>query len=87
MKIDVLEKKKDKLKINLNDLTFVNLINEILWKGRIGYSAYSVDHPYLSKPVLVVNSKDPKKSLIDSAETVIADTKDLRKKFQHAMKS
>jgi DNA-directed RNA polymerase subunit L len=86
MKIDVLEKKKDKLKISLSNLTFVNLLNENLWKGRIGYSAYAVDHPYLSKPVLVVNSKDPKRSLLDAAEQIILDVKELRKKFQHAKK-
>ncbi len=86
MKIDVLEKKKDRLKISLSNLTFVNLINEKLWKGKINYSAYAVDHPYLSKPVLVVKSTDPKKSLLDAAEQIIADAKDLRKKFQHAKK-
>ena len=86
MKIDVLEKKKDRLKISLSNLTFVNLINEKLWKGKINYSAYSVDHPYLSKPVLLVKSTDPKKSMLNAAEQIIADTKDLRKKFQHAKK-
>ena len=87
MKIDVLQKRKDSLKINLNDLTFVNLLNENLWKEHIKYSAYSVDHPYLSKPVLIVNSTDPKKSLLNAAEQVIADTKELRKKFQHVIKA
>ena len=86
MKIDVLEKKKDRLKISLSNLTFVNLINEKLWKGKVNYSAYSVDHPYLSKPVLLVKSTDPKKSLLNAAEQIIADAKDLRKKFQHAKK-
>lgn len=87
MRVTVLEKDKDKLKIELDDLTLVNLINENLWKGRINYSAYSVDHPYLSKPVLVVSSKDPKKSLVDAAERIIADARDLKKKFQHETKS
>ena len=87
MKIDILEKKKEKLKISLDNLTLVNLLNENLWKGKIGYSAYSVDHPYLSKPVLVVKSKYPKKSLLDASEQIIADTRELRKKFQHARKS
>jgi len=87
MKIDVLEKKRDRLKISLDDLTLVNLLNENLWKGKIKYSAYSVDHPYLSKPVLVVNSKGPKESLLGAAKHVIADTRELRNKFQRATKS
>ena len=87
MKLDVLEKKKGRVKISVDDLTLVNLLNENLWKENIKYSAYSVDHPYLSKPVLVVKSNDPKKSLLDAAEQIVADTKELRKKFQRARKS
>jgi len=87
MKIDVLKKKKDMLNINVDDLTLVNLLNENLWKGKIDYSAYSVDHPYLSRPVVVVKSKDPKKSLLDAAEKIIFDVRELRKKSQHAIKS
>ena len=87
MKVEVLEKKKDTMKLSVNDFTLVNLLNEDLWKGKVNYSAYSVEHPYLSKPVLVVKSKDPKKSLLDAANQIIADTRELKKKFQHASKS
>jgi DNA-directed RNA polymerase subunit L len=87
MRVTILEKDKDKVKLELDDLTLVNLLNENLWKGKIDYSAYSVDHPYLSKPVLVVSSKEPKKSLVNAAEQIIADAQALKKKFQREAKA
>ena len=87
MKIDVLEREKGKLKIEIHDnLTLVNLLNENLWKQKIKYAAYSVDHPYLSKPVLTVSSTNPKKAVLDAAEQIINDVKELRKKVQHISK-
>ena len=87
MKIDVLEKEKDKLKLEIHDnLTLVNLLNENIWKQKIKYAAYAVDHPYLSKPVLTVSSTSPKAVIIKAAEQIIEDVKELRKKVQHAIK-
>jgi DNA-directed RNA polymerase subunit L len=87
MKIQILEKGKDRLKLEIHDnLTLVNLLNENLWKQKIKYAAYSVDHPYLSKPVLTVSSTNPKKSLLDAADQIIEDVEELRKKVQHALK-
>jgi len=87
MKIDVLKREKDKLKLEIHDnLTLVNLLNEKLWKQKIKYSAYAVDHPYLSKPILTVSSTNPKKAVLDAAENIINDVKELRKKVQHSIK-
>ena len=87
MKIDVIEDEKDKLVIEVHDnLTLVNLINENLWNEKIDYAAYSQDHPYLSKPRIVIKSKDPKKALISAAEQVIDDVKELRKQAENALK-
>ncbi len=83
MKIEVLEDEKDTLKIGIHDnQTLVNLINENLWRQKIDMAAYKVDHPYLSKPVLIVKAKNPKKALLDATEQVIEDVRDLRKRLQ-----
>ena len=86
MKLNVVEQKKDKLKLEIPDLTFVNVLNDKLWNAGADYSAYNVDHPYLSKPVLVLKSKNPKTILLRAGEQVIADVRELRKLFQHAVK-
>ncbi|MEM7819244.1 MAG: DNA-directed RNA polymerase subunit L [Candidatus Aenigmatarchaeota archaeon] len=88
MKIEVLENEKDKLKIEIHDnLTLVNLINENIWKQKgVDFSAYSQQHPYLSKPVLIVKGKDPKKIVIEAAEQIIEDVKEFRKHFQNVVK-
>ena len=62
--IEVLSQEDDKLKVKIDDLTLVNLLNENIWKQRsLKYSAYNVEHPYMAKPVLLIRSKDPKKCL------------------------
>ncbi|HLD39089.1 MAG TPA: RpoL/Rpb11 RNA polymerase subunit family protein [archaeon] len=88
MKIEVLENEKDTLKIEIHDnTTLVSVINENLWQQKgIDMAAFKVDHPYLSKPILIVKSKNPKKALLDATEQVIDDVKDLRKKFQAEIK-
>ena len=76
------------LKIEIHDnTTLVNLINENIWQQKgVDMAAYKVDHPYLSKPVLVVKSRNPKKTLLDATEQAIEDIKDLRKKVQNELK-
>ncbi|HIG97223.1 MAG TPA: hypothetical protein HA230_02655 [Candidatus Aenigmarchaeota archaeon] len=88
MKIEVLENEKETLKIEVHDnTTLINVINENLWQQKgIDMAAFKVDHPYLSKPILIVKSKNPKKALLDATEQVIDDVKDLRKKFQAEIK-
>lgn len=86
MKIEVLENEKEKIKIEVADVTLVNLLNENIWKEKVEFSAYNIDHPYLSKPVLVVKSKNPKKSVVDAAERILEDVKAARKQFSAALK-
>ena len=88
MKIEVLESKDDEVKIEIHEsLTLVNLLNENIWKTKgLDYSAYGVEHPYLSKPVLTVKSKNPKKTILDAAEQIIEDVKELRKQVEREFK-
>ena len=84
MKIDVIENEDQKLKIKLEDnMTLVNLLNENLWQQKIDVAAYTREHIYLTSPILLVRSKDPKKHLIDAAEQIIEDTETLKKKLKN----
>ncbi len=88
MEIEVLENEKDKLKIRVHDNTTVlNLVNENLWKQKgVDLTAVTVEHPYLSYPVITVKSKTAKKALLDAIAQIDTDTKDLRKKIQAKLK-
>jgi DNA-directed RNA polymerase subunit L len=79
MKVNVLENNKDKLKIEVETVTLANLLNEGIWKQKVDYSAYNVDHPYLSKPVIVIKGGNPKKALFDAADQILKDVKDMKK--------
>lgn len=81
MKIEILEENDGKLKMKIDDLTLVNLLNDNIWKQKsVEMAAYNVEHPYLAQPVLVVKSKNPKKTLLDAAEKILEDVKELKKK-------
>jgi DNA-directed RNA polymerase subunit L len=88
MKIEILENEGDKIKIEIHDsVTLVNLLNEMVWKQKgVDFSAYSQKHPYLSKPVLVVKGKNPKKIVLEATEQIIEDVKELKKHFENATK-
>lgn len=87
MEIRILEENDDMLKVEIDDVTLVNLLNEKVWKQRgIDFSAYHIAHPYLAKPVITVKSKNPKKALIDAADKIVEDVDALRKKLQTALK-
>ena len=86
MEVNLLKEDGDKIELEINDLTFINLLNENLWKKKINYSAYNKEHPYLTKPVLLVSAKDAKKALIEASEQIAEDMDSLRKKFQKAVK-
>ena len=87
MEIKVLEEVENKVKIEVDDLTFVNLLNEALWKEKIEWAAWAREHPYLTKPVVSVKAKDPKKALIAAAEQIQADIEAIKKAFAKAAKA
>jgi len=81
MKVKIIEKSDDKIKVEIDDLTLVNLLNENVWHQK-GISAYSREHPYLSKPVLMVRGKNPEKMILDAAEEIIKDCKELQNQLK-----
>jgi len=83
MKIDILENEKDMMKIELHDnLTFVNLLNERVWDSKPKFSTFAQDHPYLANPVLTVKGTNPKKMIVDAAEQIVTDAKELKKQLK-----
>jgi DNA-directed RNA polymerase subunit L len=86
MEVKILEETEDKVKLEVDDLTFVNLLNEALWKQKIEWAAWARDHPYLSKPVVSVKAKDPKRALVAAAEEIQSDAEAIKKAFAKAAK-
>ncbi len=88
MELKVLEKKADKLKLEVRGEThtFLNLITEYAWLARASQASYTIKHPYLSEPVLKVISPNPKKTLSDAAQIIIDRAKEFQKGVERALK-
>lgn len=86
MEIKVLEETEDKVKLEVDSMTFANLLNEALWQQKIEWAAWAQSHPYLAKPVISVKAKDPKRALIAAAEQIQSDMESLKKAFAKASK-
>ncbi len=84
MKLQVLEKKKDKLSLEIEGEThtFLNLLRENVWKAGGKQASYIIRHPYLSEPKFIVRANDPKKTLDKAAQMII----DQAKEFENAVK-
>ena len=84
MKLTVLEKKKDKWKIQVDGEghTLLNLLRENAWKKKARQASYMIKHPYLSKPEITVIGPNPKKILADAAQMIIDDAKAFRNAFK-----
>lgn len=82
VKIEVLEETDDKLKLKVDDnMTILNLVNENLWEQKgVDMAAVTMEHPYLSKPVITIKSKKAKKALADATDKIVEDVKELRRK-------
>ena len=86
MEINVKENEKNMIKVEMSDLTFVNLLNERLWEENesvksFDYSSFSIDHPYMAKPVLIVKSANPSKAVLDATDYIISDVESLKKQL------
>lgn len=86
IELKVIENEKDKVKIELNDITLANLLNDNLWQNKVDYAAWKRGHPLLDNPAILVGAKDARKALIEAAEQVSRDAGTLKKKFMAAMK-
>jgi DNA-directed RNA polymerase subunit L len=88
MEVRVLEKKNDKLKVEVmgESHTLLNLLRENAWKENADQASYMIEHPYLATPKITIIAKNPKKVLLDSAQKISADSKGFIGEFKRAMK-
>lgn len=90
MKVNVLEKKKDTLIIEIEGVrhTLPNMLRNELWNdSSVTLAAYEKKHPYLGNPKLVIKGKDPKKSLQDAIKRTQDKIKLFEREFKKVVKS
>lgn len=88
MNLKNIEKSKEKLKVEVQgeDHTLLNLLRENSWKAGADQASYIIEHPYLSEPRIVVKSKNPQKTLVQSAQLVMNEAVAFQKEFKKALK-
>jgi len=87
MNLKVLEKGKDKLCLEVSGEchTLLNILREKAWKEGAEQATYMIKHPYLSKPEITIYSKNPIKTLIDSATSTESEAKRFTNEFTRAL--
>ncbi len=88
MELNVVEKTKNKLKIEVKGEThtFLNLLRAKAWEAKAKQASYVIEHPYLSEPKIVVYGDDPKKILTNASQLMIDELKEFSKEFDRALK-
>ncbi len=87
MEIKILEEDKEKLIVEIKGEGhgFVNALKKELNKDKdVKAAGYSINHPLVGVPKLIINGKDPKKKLKDAAKTVKKQADDFLKAFKKA---
>ena len=87
MEIKVVEKTKNRLKIELigKTHTLSNALSKELWNDKdIAIAGYTLSHPMTQKPVLVVetNSGDPQKALLAAVDRLKKKNKEFLGKLK-----
>ena len=88
MKLEVVEDEKNKLKIAVEgeSHTLLNILRENLWEAKADQATYLIDHPYLSRPEIIIHSDNPKKTLASAAQLTIEQAREFEKEFSAAVK-
>ncbi len=88
MEIKIIGKGKNKLRVEFEgeDYTLVNLLRKALWEEGADYSSYQKEHPFLTNPVLILETekKDPTTTLKAAARNISNQMQDFRKEFSRA---
>ena len=90
MEIEFLKNEKNKIEFKIigEDHTLCNILRRELWNDKdVDIAAYAIDHPLVSEPVMLVETKkfDPKKALLDAAESLRKQVEELKKSFTAAV--
>ena len=86
MKLEVVEKEKEKLKLQITGEThtFLNLLKENAWDSGATQASYVIENPYLSTPKIIVRGKDPLKILDKASQMIIDQAKEFETHFKRA---
>jgi len=83
MEFDVLEKTKNKIKIEIKDEghTLCNILRDELWTIKdTEIAGYRIEHPLVSNPIIVLETKrdKPEKVLLSAVQKLKKKVKELR---------
>ncbi len=79
----ILKFENGKLVVEMDSLTLAGLLNDYLWNIRgVKAAGFIKEHPYLSKPKILVSANDPKKALKTACEKIMKDVEDLKNKVK-----
>ena len=93
MKINILNRSKNELKIELEGEghTFCNALQEMLLKDdAIEFTGYDISHPLIGKPIFYIrmkNRKKPEKALVDASKNLIKNLNEIHQAFNKAQKT
>ena len=93
MELEIVKKEEESLlvKITGENHTLCNLLREELNKDEnVVSAAYAIEHPLTGSPKFYVKTKkgkSPERALVDAADRIAEQFKDLRKQLQKALKT
>lgn len=88
MEVNILKKEKDRLEIELGNLTIAELLRNELWKDdKIEIAAWKREHP-TKNPVLIIKVKEgtARKALLDCLARLQKTNDEILEKFKAAVK-
>lgn len=81
MELQILKQEKDSLEIQLDNLTFAELLRVYLNKdSEVKFAAWKREHP-TKNPILAVKAKNPKKAIKDAVSAITKDLDRIEKDF------
>lgn len=81
MEVKILKEEKDYLEIELDNLTIAELVRVYLNENGADYAVWKREHPS-ENPILVIKTKDPKKVLKKTIETIEKEIDNFLKEFK-----
>ena len=93
MKINVLEKSKNEMKIEIvgENHSFCNAIHSVLLRDdTVEFVGYNIAHPLIANPTLYVRTKGkrtPEKAMIDASKTLGREAEEITEALKKALKS
>ena len=85
MEVKLIKKKENQAIVEVKgaDHTIVNAIRRELWQDeKVDAAGYTIEHSLISQPRLIVNAKNPKKALMDAAERLHKQNKEMETLFK-----